>query len=408
VNSPRGLGPDPSPGRDLSDGSWPAHRFLPGGLPTVRTMNETTRTDDPAPPGYRPDPDSPGESPMKSAAPPGRSLRTLAHVLLTVVVAAAAGSVTTLLIQDNPNQSTSALSPEVVPSEVASSASDPVAAVARALAPSVVQIETVGGLGSGVIYDSDGLVLTAAHVVDGSSGPISVRLEDGTRVEGTIVGADDRTDIAVVRIQHDGLRAARLARGVSLRVGQLAVAIGSPFGLEGSVTAGVISAVDRSIATSTGAARTVVQTDAPINPGNSGGALADGSGRVIGINDAIASTAGVNSGVGFAIPIDLAVTAADALVRGEVPPLGYLGISGGEAPSGAAGARVTQVAPGGPADEAGIRAGDLITSFDGQPVADISTLGVLVRRSTPDETVAVQIDRQGRAVTIEVRIGRAE
>jgi putative serine protease PepD len=153
---------------------------------------------------------------------------------------------------------------------------------------------------------------------------------------------------------------------------------------------------------------TVVQTDAPINPGNSGGALADRRGRLIGINDAIASMSGVNSGVGFAIPIDLALGAADALVRGEVPTLGYLGISGGEPPSGAAGARVTQVALGGPADEAGIREGDLITSFDGQPVDDISTLGVLVRRSTPDETVAVQIDRQGRELTIEVRIGRAE
>ena len=346
-------------------------------------------------------------SPPEPAAPHRRTLRTISHLILTVVVAAAAGSAATLLIQDDSTPSTSAVSPEVVPAEGISSGSDPVAAVAQALAPSVVQIETAGGLGSGVIYDADGLILTAAHVVEGSAGPISVRLEDGTRIQGSVVGADGRTDIAVVRIQREGLRAARLARGIPLRVGQLAVAIGSPFGLEGSVTAGVISAVDRSIATSTGA-MTVVQTDAPINPGNSGGALADRLGRVIGINDAIASTSGVNSGVGFAIPIDLAVAAADSLARGEEPSVGYLGISGGEAPSGAAGARVTQVEPGGPADEAGIRAGDLITSFDGQPVDDISTLGVLVRRSAPDEAVPVQIDRQGRELTIEVRIGRAE
>jgi S1-C subfamily serine protease len=332
----------------------------------------------------------------------------LAHVLLTVVVAAAAGAVTAVLIQDEPNQRTPALSPEVVPAEITASDSDPVAAVAEALAPSVVQIETPDGLGSGVIYDSEGLILTAAHVVEGSAGPISVRLEDGTRIEGTVLGADARTDIAVVRIQREGLTAARIARGTPLQVGQLAVAIGSPFGLDGTVTAGVISAVDRSIATSNGTAMTVVQTDAPINPGNSGGALADRQGRVIGINDAIASTSGVNSGVGFAIPIDLAITTADALIRGEQPSVGYLGISGGEAPSGAAGARVTQVEPGGPADEAGIREGDLITSFDAQPVDDISTLGVLVRRSTPDETVSVEIDRQGRELTIQVRIGLAE
>lgn len=387
-------------------------RFLAGSqvpprrAPYRRTMNETTRTDELAPPAHDPDPNPHVMGRREPVAQPRRSRRTLAHLVLTVVVASAAGSGAAFLVRDNQAPSTSAVSPEVVPAEVASS--DPVEAVARALAPSVVQIETGGGLGSGLIYDSDGLILTAAHVVEGSSGPITVRLEDGTRIEGTVVGADDRTDIAVVRVQRDGLRAARLARGASLRVGQLAVAIGSPFGLEGSVTAGVISAVDRSIATSNGAAMTVVQTDAPINPGNSGGALADRRGRVIGINDAIASTSGVNSGVGFAIPIDLALGAADALVRGEVPTLGYLGISGGEPPSGAAGARVTQVAPGGPADEAGIREGDLITSFDGQPVDDISTLGVLVRRSTPDETVAVQIDRQGRELTIEVRIGRAE
>lgn len=369
-------------------------------------MNETTRTDELVPPAHDPDPNPHVMDRRDPLVPPRRSPRTLATLVLTVVVASAAGSGAAFLVRDNPAPSSSAVSPEVMPAEVASS--DPVEAVARALAPSVVQIETGGGLGSGVIYDSGGLILTAAHVVEGSSGPITVRLEDGTRIEGTVVGADNRTDIAVVRVQRNGLRAARLARGASLRVGQLAVAIGSPFGLEGSVTAGVISAVDRSIATSNGAAMTVVQTDAPINPGNSGGALADRRGRVIGINDAIASTSGVNSGVGFAIPIDLALGAADALVRGEVPTLGYLGISGGEPPSGAAGARVTQVAPGGPADEAGIREGDLITSFDGQPVDDISTLGVLVRRSTPDETVGVQIDRQGRELTIEVRIGRAE
>jgi putative serine protease PepD len=370
-------------------------------------MNETSRADELDPSGF-PLRSRAGVSPPSREKPPRSTSRTLAHLLLTVVVAATAGATTAVLIQDEPNRSTPALSPEVVPAEITASDSDPVAAVAEALAPSVVQIETAEGLGSGVIYDSAGLILTAAHVVDGSPGPISVRLEDGTRIEGSVLGADTRTDIAVVRIQREGLVAARLARDTPLQVGQLAVAIGSPFGLEGSVTAGVISAVDRSIATSNGTAMTVVQTDAPINPGNSGGALADRQGRVIGINDAIASSSGVNSGVGFAIPIDLAITTADALVRGEEPSVGYLGISGGEAPSGEAGARVTQVEPGGPAAEAGIREGDLITSFDGQPVDDISTLGVLVRRSTPDETVSVEIDRQGRELTMQVRIGRAE
>lgn len=292
------------------------------------------------------------------------------------------------------------------PEPAESSGAEPVADVAAAVQPSVVQIETPAGLGSGVVYNGEGGILTAAHVVNESS-RVTVRMRDGTRVRGRVVGADDATDVAVVKVARADLKPATLAVNVPLRVGQLAVAIGSPFGLEQTVTAGVVSAVDRSIVTDNGAgAANMIQTDAPINPGNSGGALVDREGRVIGINDAIRSQSGVNAGVGFAIPIDTAVHVADALVRGRTPSIGFIGISGTDPSAGTAGALVTEVQPGGPASAAGIRAGDLITAFDGQPVTGMVNLAAKVRMTRPGVTVTLDVKRDGRAVRVDVEIGR--
>ena len=282
---------------------------------------------------------------------------------------------------------------------------EPVAAVARALLPSVVQIEAGGGVGSGVIYDEDGLILTAAHVVERAAPGLTVRLADGTRIEGDVVGTDDGTDVAVVRVPARRLPAASLAIGVPVRVGQLAVAIGGPFGLEGSVTAGVVSAVDRSLPSQEGVAMSMIQTDAPINPGSSGGALADRRGRVIGISNSIRSSSGVNSGVGFAIPIDIAALAADALVRGEEPRFGFLGISGTEPPSGRAGALVNDVRPGTPAASAGLRSGDLITRFGRERVEGMAELAALIRRTRPGTNVTLEVLRNGRSIQIPVEVG---
>jgi S1-C subfamily serine protease len=269
-----------------------------------------------------------------------------------------------------------------------------------------VQIETGSGLGSGIIYDTDGFILTAAHVVDGNTS-VTVRLADGTRVPGEVLGADDGTDVAVVQIERrSGLTPAALATGARVQVGQLAVAIGSPFGLEGSVTAGVVSAINRTITTESGAVMNMIQTDAPINPGNSGGALVDRRGRVMGINDAIRSDSGVNAGVGFAIPIDTAASAAKALVAGREPAIGFLGVSGTEPASGPPGALVTDVQPGTPADRAGLQRGDLVTAFDGQPVTDMTELAALVRPTTPGRLVTLDVLRSGRTIQIPVRVGR--
>jgi S1-C subfamily serine protease len=373
-----------------------------GPVPPSGTSNErsspsvaSSRSEDPLVGGQAPPPSRP------------RGPRGWRAVALAVLLAGSAGFASATFIGGQSDVTPRAEPAEsTAPVQVISPGSEPVAAVADALSPSVVQIETGSGVGSGVIYDSDGLIITAAHVVEGGA-DVTVRLADGTRIPGEVVGADERTDVAVVRVERDGLPAATLAVGVPLRVGQLTVAIGSPFGLEGSVTAGVVSAIDRSIPTQGGVSMTMIQTDAPINPGNSGGALADARGRVIGINDSIRTTNGVNSGVGFAIPIDIAAQVAGALVRGEEPALGFLGISGTEPSSGGPGVLVGEVTSGGPAASAGIRQGDLITRYGGEAIEGMSELGSLIRRTAPGTVVSLEVVRDGREMQIDVRIGQA-
>ncbi|MEE9206058.1 MAG: trypsin-like peptidase domain-containing protein, partial [Acidimicrobiia bacterium] len=180
-----------------------------------------------------------------------------------------------------------------------------IAAVAALVGPSVVQLESDTGLGSGVIFDSSGLILTAAHVIEGSD-TVQVRLSDGRVFEGTVVGTHDTTDVGVVSIDGEGFPTAILGYGTAARVGETAIALGSPFGLEQTVTAGIVSANGRNIN-----GVPMVQTDAAINPGNSGGPLVNGAGHVIGINDLIFSQGGGNDGVGFAIAIDMAIVVAE-------------------------------------------------------------------------------------------------
>ncbi len=184
----------------------------------------------------------------------------------------------------------------------ASGAADP-AAIARALGPAVVQIDVSGGLGSGVIFDTSGLVLTAHHVV-ANDDTVTVKLADGRELPGRVVARAPEKDLAIVSVDKaENLIAAPIAEPDSVEVGEPAIALGSPFGYQASVTAGIISGLDREVETEAGTLTGLIQTDAPINPGNSGGPLADAEGKVIGINTAIASMSGGNDGVGFAIPV---------------------------------------------------------------------------------------------------------
>ena len=302
-------------------------------------------------------------------------------------------SPTTLAPQDE--------SPEDLVDRLTLEGLEPVAAIAEAVGPAVVQIETTSGVGSGVIYDASGLILTAAHVVDGAS-VVLVRLSDGTAVQGTVVGAHAETDVAVVSIAGSAdLPIAELAIGVDPDVGSLAVALGSPFGLDQTVTAGVVSAV-----------RTVggigmVQTDAAINPGNSGGPLVDRLGRVIGINDQIFTLGGANEGVGFAISIDIAVLVADQLVAGEEVRLARLGVSSTTMTDGTAGALVQEVVDGSAAADAGLQVGDLIVAIDGRAIRSSGDLRAEIISTSPGTSVELSVLRSGTAITLQAVLGSA-
>jgi S1-C subfamily serine protease len=221
--------------------------------------------------------------------------------------------------------------PQQSPVPPAGSTDEPVADVAAALLPSVVQIESGFGIGSGFVYDEAGLIFTAAHVVSGSE-EVEVRFSDGRTVTGTVVARDLDQDVAVVAADAGDLVAAPLS-GEEVRVGQTAIAVGSPFGLEQSVTVGVVSGLNRSLDVIGRTITGLIQTDAAINVGNSGGPLTDGSGRVVGINIAIASASGGSDGVGFAVPIETALGVADGITSESPPapvdsssPLGPLGL----------------------------------------------------------------------------------
>lgn len=290
---------------------------------------------------------------------------------------------------------------------VQSSGEEPVAAVAEAVGPAVVQIETGAGLGSGIVYDPDGLIMTNAHVV-GSSSEVNVTFADGTEVEGEVLGADPNTDVAVVEVDPEAIiEVAVLALGGELRVGQTAVAIGSPFGFEQTVTAGIVSAVDRPFPSGTQSEQILVgmiQTDAPINSGNSGGALTDREGRVIGMNTAIASQTGDNSGIGFAIPIDIAYAQATKIVEGEPLDVPFLGVGRGQNTTGEPGAYIASVEPGSAADEAGLEVGDLVVAIDGEPVKGFDELAAEIASRTPGDTISLEVWSDGDTQTVEATL----
>jgi putative serine protease PepD len=337
--------------------------------------------------------------PNHTAARSGGARRHVAIVVAAALVGVLAGALTWRTVGSEDG----AVAPPPAPAPPRFS-SEPVSVVAGIVARSVVQLETDEGLGSGVVYDRKGLILTAAHVVEGHR-EVTVRLADGRKLDGRVIGIHRATDVAVVSASRRGLPVAALAVGRPARVGQLVVAIGSPFGLQGTVTSGVVSALDRSIPIA-GRRRTgMIQTDASINPGNSGGALADRNGRVIGINDAIRTRAGDSSGVGFAIPIDVAAAVAEALSDGRTPRIGWLGVGGTEPLSGRRGALVTRVRARSPAHRAGLRRGDLITAVNGRRLADMSELAGRIRLTAPGTIVRLEVIRNGRVFEIKARVG---
>jgi len=322
-------------------------------------------------------------------------------LLLAFLLVAGSAGLTYLITSDGPTDTAVAVDDEVPADVVAGE--EPIADAAAVILPSVVQIQTGGGVGSGVIYDSNGLILTAAHVV-AEAETVTVRFSDGEQVEGTVLGGTAGADVAVVQVDRTGLPAASLALDDEPRVGQMAVAIGSPWGLQSTVTAGIISAVDQSIPQG-GTARAVLQTDAAINPGNSGGPLVDRAGRVLGINVSIFSLSGANDGVGFAVPIDIASDIAEQVVAGETIESAFLGVSVEPVESGRAGALIAEVTPGTAAEEIGMEVGDLVVSLDGAPIQSASDLSAQVQTHRPGATVEIEIIRDGEQLNLDVTLG---
>ena len=299
-----------------------------------------------------------------------------------------------------------------VDTEVLPGSENTAATVAAAVSPSIVQVDVASafadGLGSGVIYSSDGFIITNEHVVSGAR-EVVVNLADGQRLPAAVVGSARNVgvDIAVLKVvPTEPLAAATFGSSRDVRVGELAVAIGSPFGLQGTVTSGIISALHRNQDLGGGVRFTdAIQTDAAINQGNSGGALANSRGEVIGINTAIlGGGGGGNVGVGFAIPIDIARKVADQIIETGSAQLAFMGISGDNL-AGEEGARVREVTPGGGAEEAGVRPGDVIVEFDGETVTSMDELISFVLERDVGQTVKVIIIRDGDRQTLDVTLG---
>jgi S1-C subfamily serine protease len=280
---------------------------------------------------------------------------------------------------------------------------EPAADVARILGPSVVQVETNVGQGSGVVY-ADGLLLTNHHVIDGASN-VRIRTADGRVFETEVLGSDARNDIAVLSAPGSDLPVATIGSSAALEPGQLTVAIGSPFQLQQTVTAGIVSSVNRPVPNAGGGLSAMIQTDAPINPGNSGGALANRNGELVGINASIRTdgTGNSNVGIGFAVPIDTAIEVANRIVNGGTLERGVLGVTG-EVQDTGIGVIISEVTPGSGADVGGIEPGDRILSIDGVPVTDIGELTGLVQSHFSGDDVELEVQRGSSAMTLEATL----
>lgn len=260
--------------------------------------------------------------------------------------------------------------------------------------------------GSGFVYDADGHVVTNYHVVEGATS-IEVRFANGSTYDAKVVGSDPSTDLAVLKVDAPADELYPLALGDSgaVSVGDGVVAIGSPFGLEETVTSGIVSALGRTIESTDGfSIPGAIQTDAAINHGNSGGPLLNLRGQVIGVNSQIESESGGNVGVGFAIPSSTVRSVASQLITGGEVEHAYLGVSIGTPESGS-GAEIGSVTSGSPADDAGFRAGDVITQFDGQAVEGADALTAAVAAKSPGDVVTIRYLRNGTSATAKVTLG---
>lgn len=396
-------------------------------------MHETASGDTYAPP---PPPPAPPKQPFYARKP----VAALAAVAIGVgAVAGAAGGGVGMLLSSENGYSYSTSTNGVV--TTSNSDINPPAAVAgtvesaaNIIGPSVVTIavtgqsgggfgqsQAVSGTGSGVVIRSDGYILTNNHVVSAAvnGGSVSLEFSDGSTAPATITGTDPASDLAVIKVSKSGLTAAVFADSEALKVGQTVIAVGAPLGLSNTVTEGIVSTLHRPVTTGDAATEQsvidAIQTDAAINPGNSGGPLVDLAGRVVGINSAIASlgsSAGGQSGnigVGFSIPANDAVRVSNELISSGKATRSQLGVglASTNAPASRVGATISQVTPGGPAAQAGLKSGDVITKIDDRRITDAESLIVAIRSHVPGSTVTVTYERGGSTQTTKANLTAA-
>ena len=381
-----------------------------------------------------------------TTAPVRRTGGLTAAVLAGALVLGGAAGVGGAAAYDALNGDGSTVSPTstgpVKASNAAAAPAGSVEKVAAAVLPSVVKINVSGssgaGSGSGIILRKDGTILTNNHVVAlaGNGGTITVSFNDGSTAKANVVGTDPVTDMAVIKAEGvSDLTAATIGNSSSLQVGQAVVAIGSPYGLNSTVTSGIVSALNRPVSVSSAEEQTpqfpgfgqgqqqgqadlsttypAIQTDAAINPGNSGGPLVDLSGRVVGINSSIRTSDGATSdsggsiGLGFAIPIDEALPIINQIIDGQQPTHARLAVTVSDVQGNTLteGAQIQTVEGGGPAADAGLQKGDVITKVDDQVIDGSESLVATIRGHRPGDKVTLTYERDGRTHTVTATLG---
>jgi putative serine protease PepD len=350
----------------------------------------------------------------------GRETDVVRNILVPVAALIAAAFIGGLgavgiweAVEDDETQAASTVGRPDQTARTASAARPSISEIYEQAAPGVVQITTDAGgfgplgaeqaTGSGFIIDDEGHIITNHHVVEGAQS-VTVRFSDGEEASATVVGSDPSTDIALLDLEDvdRDLQPLELGSSESLEIGDSVVAIGSPFGLQGTVTSGIVSGLDRSIRAPDGfAIDGVIQTDAALNSGNSGGPLLDAEGRVVGVNSQIESRDGGNVGIGYAVPIEIAREVVDQLREGGEVEHAYLGVRLEDADDGVR----LEVVDGSPADDAGLEDGDVVTAVDGDSVDTVADLRAAVSAKQPGDRVTLEIRRDGDTQTIDIRLG---
>jgi putative serine protease PepD len=375
--------------KHLWTGDWRAHRDdQPSQRPPLREL---------PPPPPEPEP------------PRSRRALILAGLGVTAVLLLAIAFLLGDLVGNNGT-------PAPKPRAQAPSGRTPIGAIYASASPAVVSVRTRGATGTGWLYDRDGTLVTNAHVV-GRSRQVAVRFGAHTRsIFATVLGTDPATDLAVLKIavsDTPNVDPLPLADSSRVKVGDTAVAIGNPFGLDRTATAGIISGLGRHIqAPSGGTIDGVIQTDAPINPGNSGGPLLDVKARVIGVNSQIETTGRTgngNVGIGFAVPSNTVQQVVPRLKQGQTIDRPYLGVETVPVATGSpAGAVVRSLRPGGPASRAGLQTGDVIVGINGRRVNGPSDVSAGIQGQAPGDVVTLQVQRDGQPVTLDVELGKRQ